>query len=84
MEKYANAKHGSDLEKSPFSVTSPYTEGDLSTPTRSPSRREFSRTHINEKKLLWKIDLSILPILFCAYFLQVRMTTSSSNQIDMS
>jgi hypothetical protein len=46
-------------------------ENYLDTPVdfRSESRNSPSR-HVNEKKLIWKIDLSILPILFFAYFLQ--------------
>jgi hypothetical protein len=48
----------------------------IDTPTRSIPNTELSEHRkslfglINERKLLWKIDLSILPILFCAYFLQ--------------
>ena len=42
-----------------------------SSPTdfRSESRHSPGR-RVNERKLIWKIDLSILPILFFAYFLQ--------------
>jgi hypothetical protein len=68
-----------DIEKYP--PNSPESEASL---RRSPTMTRRI-AHINEKKLMWKIDLSVLPILFCAYFLQfldkviynVRMSTSS-------
>lgn len=45
-------------------------------PRSSPSRASGSlsvlerKPQINERRLIRKIDLSILPILFCSYFLQ--------------
>jgi hypothetical protein len=56
-------------------ITETDIERSIDTPTKSSPTEYYSENrqfvvHINEKKLLWKIDLSILPILFCAYFLQ--------------
>jgi hypothetical protein len=42
---------------------------------------------INESKLIRKIDLSILPILFCAYFLQFMdkvIYNASSSPLSMA
>jgi hypothetical protein len=62
MEKFRVV--ATDIEKYP--PNSPESEN---SPRRTPTlTRRIS--HINEKKLMWKIDLSVLPILFCAYFLQ--------------
>lgn len=64
MEKYQTTI-SSDVEKVPYDVVE-----ETSSPASSQPPRPNSRASINEKKLIWKIDLSILPILFAAYFLQ--------------
>jgi hypothetical protein len=62
MEKFQVV--ATDIEK--HTPNSPESDDSV---RRSPTMtRRIS--HINEKKLMWKIDLSVLPILFCAYFLQ--------------
>jgi hypothetical protein len=63
MEKFGKGISEADIERSLDTPTK-------STPTEYHSEYRKSLVHINEKKLLWKIDLSILPILFVAYFLQ--------------
>jgi hypothetical protein len=45
-------------------------EKDLISPTSTSVPPTPRPRNINDNKLLLKIDLSILPILFCAYFLQ--------------
>ncbi|KAF2673757.1 allantoate permease [Microthyrium microscopicum] len=72
MDKYSgNSPYGNrPLNSKLDEEKTPYVEVDGSSPDRSPSRGTFIRTQINERKLIWKIDLSILPILFAAYFLQ--------------
>ena len=63
MEKYPRTIE-SDVEKYIDTTTA-------SSPTEfSADHRRSLAGRVNERKLLWKIDLSILPILFCSYFLQ--------------
>lgn len=61
MEKYVQTTE-SDVEKSSdFHAIESQSQ---------PSASTTHLAHINESKLIRKIDLSILPILFCSYFLQ--------------